>query len=333
MMCVAGLAVAMGIVLCTPVLGEEEMISNETCLDCHSDEELTMEGADGKEVSIFVDEAKLKASVHMDNQCADCHEDLTVDHPDDEKPAAPVNCASCHEETGEEFSTSVHGSPRANGMEIAATCITCHTGAHEMVPVKHLDSPVSKFNLPQLCGICHEDEKKAHELGLKRHDAIAHFRDSIHGQSLFKKGLIFAPSCNDCHGVHDIKPGADVTSRTNKARISETCTTCHKGVEKIYAKSAPGELLAKRDPDAPVCTDCHTAHDIERPSNAHFKANSDQSCGKCHQDRLEKDHETYHGKAMALGMANVAPDVAACYDCHGHHDVLPHTNPESRLSS
>ena len=331
MMCVAGLAV--GIVLCTPALGEEEMIPNEACLDCHSDEELTMDRADGKEVSIFVDEAKLKASVHMDNQCADCHEDLTVDHPDDEKPAAPVNCESCHEEAGEEFSTSVHGAPRANGMEIAATCITCHTGAHEMVPVKHLDSPVSKFNLPQLCGTCHEDEEKAHELGLKKHDALAHFRDSIHGQSLFKKGLIFAPSCNDCHGVHDIKPGADVTSRTNRARISETCTTCHKGVEKIYAKSVHGELLAKGDPDAPVCTDCHTAHDIERPSNAHFKANSDQSCGKCHQDRLEKYHETYHGKAMALGMTNVAPDVAACYDCHGHHDVLPHTNPESRLSS
>ncbi|HMP84586.1 MAG TPA: hypothetical protein PKA41_17970, partial [Verrucomicrobiota bacterium] len=41
----------------------------------------------------------------------------------------------------------------------------------------------------------------------------------------------------------------------------------------------------------------------------------------------------YHGKAMALGKPNVAPDVAACYDCHGHHDVLPPSNPQSRLSS
>ena len=36
---------------------------------------------------------------------------------------------------------------------------------------------------------------------------------------------------------------------------------------------------------------------------------------------------------MALGRPNVAPDVAACYDCHGHHDVLPPSNPASRLSS
>ena len=42
--------------------------------------------------------------------------------------------------------------------------------------------------------------------------------------------------------------------------------------------------------------------------------------------------DTYHGKAMALGKPNVASDVAACYDCHGHHDVLPPANPASRLS-
>ena len=31
--------------------------------------------------------------------------------------------------------------------------------------------------------------------------------------------------------------------------------------------------------------------------------------------------------------ANVAPEVAACYDCHGHHDVQPPSNPASHLSS
>jgi cytochrome b subunit of formate dehydrogenase len=59
---------------------------------------------------------------------------------------------------------------------------------------------------------------------------------------------------------------------------------------------------------------------------------SDVRCGKCHQDRLEHYRDTYHGKAMALGKPNVASDVAACYDCHGHHDVLPPSNPASHLS-
>jgi cytochrome b subunit of formate dehydrogenase len=35
---------------------------------------------------------------------------------------------------------------------------------------------------------------------------------------------------------------------------------------------------------------------------------------------------------MALGKANTASAVAACYDCHGHHDVLKVSDPNSRLA-
>lgn len=56
------------------------------------------------------------------------------------------------------------------------------------------------------------------------------------------------------------------------------------------------------------------------------------ACGKCHEDRLEHYRDTYHGKAMAIGKPNVASAGAVCYDCHGHHEVLPQANPESRLS-
>ncbi|MEI6874420.1 MAG: hypothetical protein WCL50_04725, partial [Spirochaetota bacterium] len=48
---------------------------------------------------------------------------------------------------------------------------------------------------------------------------------------------------------------------------------------------------------------------------------------------LEHYRETYHGKAMMLGKPNAAPEVAACYDCHGFHDVLPTANPASHLST
>ena len=157
--------------------------------------------------------------------------------------------------------------------------------------------------------------------------------DSIHGRALLKMGLIVAPSCNDCHGVHDIKRSVDRNSPINHANVAKTCGKCHVGVEEIYNKSVHGQLLAKGDERGPVCTDCHTAHEIETPANGHFKMASDQRCGKCHEDRLEHYRDTYHGKAMALGKPNVASDVAACYDCHGHHDVLPPSNPASRLST
>jgi cytochrome b subunit of formate dehydrogenase len=157
--------------------------------------------------------------------------------------------------------------------------------------------------------------------------------ESIHGRALLKMGLIVAPSCDDCHGVHDIKRAVDRDSPINHANVAKTCGKCHIGVEKIYDQSIHGQLLARGDPRGPVCTDCHTAHDIVNPEGNNFKAISDERCGKCHADRLAHYRDTYHGKAVALGRPNVAPMVAACYDCHGYHDVQPPSDPRSHLSA
>ena len=167
---------------------------------------------------------------------------------------------------------------------------------------------------------------------MKYPEAAAQYMDSIHGRALLKMGLIVAPSCNDCHGVHDIKRAVDRDSPINHANVAKTCGKCHVKIEETYNQCVHGQLLAKGDKNGPVCTDCHTAHSVETPQNGHFKMVSDQRCGRCHEDRLAHYRDTYHGKAMALGKPNVASDVAACYDCHGHHDVLPPSDPRSRLS-
>jgi cytochrome b subunit of formate dehydrogenase len=201
-----------------------------------------------------------------------------------------------------------------------------------MQPIKNADSPVFKMNLPNTCSRCHTNAAMNAEYQIKYPQAAAQYLDSIHGRALLKLGLIVAPSCNDCHGVHDIKRSVDRSSPIHPLNIAKTCGKCHVNVEKTYNESVHGQLLARGDTRAPVCTDCHSAHSIENPGGNHFKATSDERCGKCHQDRLEHYRETYHGKAMALGRPNDAPEVAACYDCHGHHDVLPASNPKSKLS-
>ena len=40
---------------------------NSACLECHSDKTLTKTNAAGKEISLFIDEARLKATVHKTN--------------------------------------------------------------------------------------------------------------------------------------------------------------------------------------------------------------------------------------------------------------------------
>ena len=48
-------------------LAAAEPIKNSACLECHGDKTLTTTNAAGKEVSLFVDVAKLGASVHKTN--------------------------------------------------------------------------------------------------------------------------------------------------------------------------------------------------------------------------------------------------------------------------
>lgn len=313
------------------VAAATESIKNSDCLECHGEESLNKTATDGKKVSVFVDQKLFNLSVHNTLSCVDCHGDLTAKHPDDNQPAQPVSCADCHADETSEYADSIHGVSHKLGASAAASCADCH-GKHDMLPAKHPASPVFKLNLPNTCAQCHSNTNLTREYHISNENP-GHYLDSIHGQALTKMGLIVAPSCNDCHGVHDIKRSVDRESPINHQNIAKTCGQCHVKVEEVYDKSIHGKLLAAGDKRGPVCTDCHSAHEVEKPINVHFKQVSDQRCGKCHEDSLKLYRDTYHGKSMALGKPSQASDVAACYDCHGHHDVLPPTDPASRLSA
>jgi cytochrome b subunit of formate dehydrogenase len=320
----------------TEAAAESEAFTVEDCLECHADPK-TSRFVNGKEVPLPVFPTNLfQKSVHAKLTCVDCHTGIKELVHEGKQP--PAQCVHCHEArpshvaAGTNYHASIHGMSHEMGASAAASCADCH-GTHAIGPVKHTDSPVFKLNLPQTCAKCHSNPGLTAEYQIKYPQAAAHYLDSIHGRALLKMGLVVAPSCNDCHGVHDIKRSVDRDSPINRSNVSKTCGKCHLKIEEVYNKSVHGQLVAKGDKRGPVCTDCHTAHEIEPPLNGHFKMVSDRRCGRCHEDRLVHYRDTYHGKAMALGKPNVAADVAACYDCHGHHDVLPPSNPESRLSA
>jgi cytochrome b subunit of formate dehydrogenase len=315
-------------------LSATEKLTNSDCLDCHLDPATTRK-VDGKVVALIFPTNSFQKSVHAKLDCVDCHTGIKdLVHPNKLPPPACIGCHETkpnHEQATKDYATSIHGVSHTLGASGAASCWSCH-GSHDILHAKHADSPVFKLNLPRTCANCHSNPGLTKEYQMKYPEAAAQYQDSIHGRALLKMGLIVAPSCNDCHGVHDIKRTVDRDSPINAANIAKTCGKCHVKVEQIYNASVHGQLLARGDKRGPVCTDCHTAHGIETPKNGHFKMVSDQRCGKCHQDRLTHYRDTYHGKAMALGKPNVASDVASCYDCHGHHDVLPPSNPASHLS-
>jgi hypothetical protein len=86
--------------------------------------------------------------------------------------------------------------------------------------------------------------------------------------------------------------------------------------------------VTNTDAQLPTCNNCHTSHQVERVTDSSFRQNIISQCGNCHEGLVESYFETFHGKVSYLGDTT----TARCYDCHGSHDILPVTNPASRLS-
>jgi cytochrome b subunit of formate dehydrogenase len=263
--------------------------------------------------------------VHAELRCVDCHADVTsLLHGRDLEPA---QCQSCHAVPFDEHASSVHGQALEAGQGKAAHCYDCH-GTHDILTSGNPQSRTYKLNLPFTCAVCHSNTNLMAEAGVRHPLAAEQYIDSMHGRGLIKQGLIVVPSCSDCHGVHAIYPDDDVRSSIHKDEIPDTCGTCHAGIEAIYREGVHGQLWEAGDDRGPVCSSCHTSHEIIDPTDTAFKLQIDDRCGRCHEDRLRFYRETFHGKAMALGM----PGVAACFDCHGAHGILPTHNPDSMLS-
>ena len=279
--------------------------------------------------SLVLDMEALAKSVHADLDCTDCHNQLAdADAAAPHKAKiGPPNCVDCHEDADTDYKMSVHGLSLARGEKGMAQCGDCH-GAHDIVKVKDHRSRVFKLNLPRTCAKCHQNPKLAKEHGIDEKNAASQYMESIHGKGLLKDGLVVSASCTDCHGAHKIFPKEDKRSKIHHSQVPDTCSTCHVGIKRVYNRSIHGKLLLAGNPKGPVCTDCHTSHQITPPEKGVFKLHSDERCGSCHQDRLARYRETYHGKAIALGQEK----VAACFDCHGYHDVQPASDPNSLLS-
>lgn len=137
-------------------------------------------------------------------------------------------------------------------------------------------------------------------------------------------------ACTSCH--IGFEPGVHTPEQTENwvetAKIG-ACRDCHADVFEMYRGSFHGDLVfAESDGRAPVCADCHEAHDIVPPDSPEFRAQIDSLCAQCHQDALQTYLDSYHGKAFYLGESS----TAVCTDCHGGHKILPAADPASMVS-
>ncbi len=335
------LIVAGALVIGSFGIGVHAQDDNETCLSCHEDQELTGLNHRGDTISMYVTGASIDSSVHDGMGCVDCHIDLIGfdDYPHDEV-LDRVDCYSnCHTGEGAIYAVSAHGEALDNPN--APTCASCH-GNHNILSHLSPNAPTSPKNLPYTCSNCHRKQVLTDDPDVKIVDSFDRYMRGIHAEGI-AKGIGSAASCDDCHGIHNLKKASDQNSMVNKMNIPRTCSKCHNDIYIQYSRGIHGKALAAGILDSPNCADCHGEHEILQINNPKSPVNtanlSDYVCGKCHNDpalvekfglggdRFTSYQDSYHGLAIHGGSIK----AANCASCHKAHDILPSTNPASSI--
>jgi len=136
--------------------------------------------------------------------------------------------------------------------------------------------------------------------------------------------------CEACHNNISEYPHPKMEYQ-NKRELSlayyQTCEKCHsanyeKAKDSMHAKSAEAGNL-----NAPICTDCHGAHDIQSPNQP--RSLISETCAQCHTDIVESYKQSVHGAAL---MEDENTDVPVCTTCHGVHNIQDPRTSQFRVA-
>lgn len=313
--------------LCSPAAAAGTPAPNSTasCLECHSDEALTMKRS-GKKIPLFVDEKLTAQSAHRTLDCTDCHENYDGENSPHLKNAPPVACASCHEKTGAKhaFHPRLAQSPLPAGDD--TSCTACH-GTHQIAPVKSAAFAFHDGPQAESCGRCHQQARD-------------HFSASAHGRAFLAKEAN-APECLTCHREPVVAPKGATATLAQKLAQTRQCESCHVGKENVasqslrgkkfvtsFDRSVHGAALAAGKAGAANCVDCHGAHDMNRamaPGARMNRLHVAATCAKCHDKIAAEFDASVHAGALRKGNL----DSPACTNCHGEHDIRGHKDPTS----
>lgn len=259
---------------------------SEQCLVCHAGLSSVTTFLNNRTRSILVHQDELSASVHADVSCVDCHGDYDFPHPNDYASEREFRlfwtqgCERCHSTESDLAKDSVHALALTAGNQNAAVCQDCH-GYHNV-------HDLTQAEISQTCGTCHTGVFRL-------------YAESVHGEAVLGNEHPDAPTCINCHGVHNIQ---DPTTNLFRVRSPLLCAQCHADEEMMerygvsthvfdtYVSDFHGTtvtLFQNQAPDAEVnkavCYDCHGVHDIRSPDDPESRViqeNLVTTCQRCH---------------------------------------------------
>lgn len=226
------------------------------------------------------------------------------------------DCLACHSSsTGLKNSAgadiTIRASSHMRGPHAGFGCLACHAGAAAQT---HNAKTASAS-----CVTCHADATKA--LAAGAHAALGNPSGS--------------ESCIGCHGTGNV---------SKSVAGPQFCVTCHAEEVKQYRASIHGRAHDHGNGDVPGCQSCHGAtHAVlaaGNPQSPVSKQHLADTCGACHSSPqlaakymfpearpVEAWRQSVHGRAIRNGNLN----AASCGDCHGVHDILPVSDPRSKI--
>ncbi|MDP3879900.1 MAG: cytochrome c3 family protein [Dehalococcoidales bacterium] len=220
-------------------------------------------------------------------------------------------CLGCHDSRG------LNPVPQNHSSYNEGSCLVCHS-----ISGMAGEEPLSD----ESCQQCHSQPDLSMTFSggemLPLYIDPQRYASSVHGDKLL---------CSDCHSaISDYPhPTREVGSlREYSIAQYDLCKRCHFDNYTKTLDSIHYEMLSGGDLRAPLCTDCHGAHDVALPSQPRAKIS--QTCSQCHQAISQEYIGSVHGKAL-LEEDNF--DVPVCTDCHQSHTIEDPRTASFRIES
>jgi predicted CXXCH cytochrome family protein len=272
---------------------EYTALATKLCSTCHTNEQLK--------------KSPVHASLIVTATCVQCHGSHAIKGMKIQKIGMEESqyCLTCHRgrismtmRNGESLSVYVDEASLRSSAHGTLKCTTCHTiFSKTQHPVKVFSS-IREYTLmsTEMCKKCHQN-------------ASTQYESSIH-YALFKSGNTKAPHCTGCHGNAHLL----VKTKIDKTFGLTSCNKCHGELNSSYEASVHNVARIQGKANAPVCSSCHNAHNIE---STKMTTKIKEGCFKCHKD-MGKVHNKWlkNPPIKTATFAGAHFDVISCSACH-----------------
>jgi predicted CXXCH cytochrome family protein len=196
---------------------------------------------------------------------------------------------------GESLSVSVDEPSLKSSAHGKLRCTECHADFSKSKHPVRVFASRRNYSIvtSDMCGRCHAD-------------ANTKYNNSIH-HALLKSANLMAPACTGCHGFHTVtKAGKDL------GLVS--CNKCHQDMKSSYEASIHNKARMKGNQNAPMCSSCHNAHDVQ---STKMTAKIKDACLACHKNAEDKHKKWLYNPPLKLRtFTELHFNTVACAACH-----------------